>query len=173
VKKLVLGAVFGGIILLAWSSLSWIMLPWHTATLKKFTNGDAVETAVAANAPEGGIYVVPFGDDAASQEKMKRGPMLFVSYRASGVPSMTGPVLEHFLSVVVVSLLATWLVGKATGLSYWGRVMFITVMGFTAGIYCILPNWTWWGFSQGYILAQIADTTIGAFLSGLAIAKVA
>jgi hypothetical protein len=173
VKKLVLGAVFGGIILFVFGSLSWMVLPWHAASLKKFANGDAVAAAVTANAAEGGVYINPFGQDAAAQEKMKTGPMLFVSYRPSGVPSMTGPMIEHFLNMVLVALLATWLVGKTTGLSYWGRVVFITVMGFTAGIYCVLPNWTWWGFSSAYTLSQIADTTIGAFVSGLAIAKVA
>lgn len=172
-KKLVLGAVFGAIILFVWSSLSWTVLPWHAATLKKFTNGDAVAAAVTANAPEGGVYVNPYGEDSASQEKMKRGPILFIAYQNSGIPSMAGPLVKHFISLILVALLATWLVGKATGLSYWGRVVFITVMGFTAAVYCVVPNWTWWGFSSSYTLAQIADTTLGAFLSGLAIAKVA
>ena len=44
--------------------------------------------------------------------------------------------------------------------------------GFTAAVFCILPNWTWMGFGSSFVLAEMADTTIGAFLSGLVIAKV-
>ena len=172
VKKVVLGGVFGGILLFVWSSLSWTVLPWHAAALNKLTNEDAVIQAVSAGAPKAGIYIAPYGQDAAAQEKMKRGPIVFISYTTSGVSSMAGPLVKHFITLVVVALLATWLVSKVTGLSYWGRVVFITVMGFTAGVFCVLPDWTWWGFSPVYVLGQMADATIGAFVSGLAIAKV-
>jgi len=172
-KKLVLGTVLGGLVLFVWSAISWMVLPWHNATIHPLTDGDAVAKVVAANAPESGVYGYPVQTDPDAEAKMQAGPFLFIAYKTGGMSSMATPLLEHFLTLLVVAFLATWLVGKAAGLTYWGRVKFITIMGFTAGVFCILPNWTWMGFDCSYVMAEMADTTIGAFLSALAIAKVA
>jgi hypothetical protein len=171
-KKLVLGGVLGGVVLFVWSAISWMVLPWHNATIHQFANGDAVAQSVAANAPASGVYGYPNQNDTDAEAKMVSGPFLFVAYKTGGMKSMATPLIEHFLTLLVVALLATWLVGKTAGLSYWGRVIFITVMGFTAAVFCIFPNWTWLSFDSGFVMAEMADTTIGAFLSALVIAKV-
>lgn len=172
-KKLVLGAVLGGVILFAWGAISWMVLPWHNAVIHTFTDGNAVAQAVAANASGGGVYGYPTETEPDAEAKMKSGPFLFVAYRTEGMSSMAAPLGQHFVTLLIVAFLASWLVSKTAGLTYWGRVIFITVMGFTASVFCIVPTWTWMGFDCGYVMAQMADTTIGAFLSGLAIAKFA
>ena len=35
----------------------------------------------------------------------------------------------------------------------------------------ILPNWSWWGFGNGFIAVNIADTLIGWTLAGFVLAK--
>jgi hypothetical protein len=171
-KKLVLGTVLGAIVLFVWSALSWMVLPWHKATLHRLADGAAVAQAVAANASGSGVYAYPAEDDPDAEAKMISGPFVFIAYHTGGMTSMTAPMGKHFVSLLVVAFLATWLVSK-TSLPYGGRILFITVMGFAASVFCILPNWTWMGFDSSYVMAGMADTTIGAFLSALVIAKVA
>jgi len=59
VKKLLLGTVLGGLIVFAWGAISWMVLPWHAATLQAFTNEAAVSKVIQANAPQPGVYFLP------------------------------------------------------------------------------------------------------------------
>ncbi len=184
-KSLVLGALLGGLVAFAWSTVSWMMLPWHETTMLNFQDEDAVVRAIVDNAPASGVYFAPGGAgkgltreqaDAANQaamEKMKQGPIVFATVQRRGMASMAGPMVAQFLILAVAALLVTWLVLKTRGLDYWGKVQFVTVASLAAGVVRDLPNWNWWGFSTGYTLVQIADVVVTGFIAGLVIARVA
>ena len=55
----ILAIVIGTILAYAWSSLSWVVFPFHEWTFKTFTNTEAVTQAITANAPESGMYIIP------------------------------------------------------------------------------------------------------------------
>lgn len=59
IKKLVLGAVVGGIIVFAWGAVSWMALPWHEATLQRFSNEAQIAVAVRSGAHRDGVYFLP------------------------------------------------------------------------------------------------------------------
>lgn len=58
-KKIFLGAIPGGLVAFIGGWISWTMLPWHDATFRSFTDGDAVTVAIKANAPNTGVYLLP------------------------------------------------------------------------------------------------------------------
>ena len=58
-KSLSLGGLIGGLVLFAWGVVSWMLLPWHLATLEKFKDEDKVAQALTANATKSGVYLLP------------------------------------------------------------------------------------------------------------------
>jgi hypothetical protein len=58
-KALSLGGLIGGLVLFAWGVVSWMLLPWHLATLEKFKDEAKVAQALTANATKSGVYLLP------------------------------------------------------------------------------------------------------------------
>lgn len=169
VKPLIKGALLGGILLFIWGSLSWTVLPWHKATMHRFSDEAAVASALRANAPRSGVFVYPTPDTPEAQAQA--GPMVFLAFCTHGPGSMAQPLILNFLLQVLVAGLVTALLLKTRGLTFWGRVGFVTLAAFTAGVVCFLPPWIWFRFAADYTLVMLADLTFSGFLLGLVLAK--
>ena len=50
-KQLLLATILGAIVLFVWSAIAFTFIPWPGDPLRAFTNEDAVEAAIVANAP--------------------------------------------------------------------------------------------------------------------------
>jgi len=166
-KTLIKGALLGGILLFVWGNVSWLMLPWHDMTLHAFSDENAVLTALQANAPSSGIYTYP-GPKTTSAAA---GPRAFLAYCTGASASMAPSIIAYFLLQVLVGLLVTALLLRTRGLSYWGKVGFVTLAAFTASVVCFGPFSIWWHFATDFQLVEIADVTISGFLLGLVLAK--
>jgi hypothetical protein len=182
-KQLVLGTVLGAIVLFVWSALAWMLIPWPGDPLRSFTNEDAVASAIKANVPRSGNYLLPnevkrapgMTDDqykAAQQvamEKMSRGPVVFAAIRLEPFGSMTKPLVIKFVTLMIVALLASFLLAQTSGLSYATRVVFLTVVGLIIFGGSSVDEWNWWGFSNSYTAMQFGVLVIGWFLAGLVV----
>ncbi len=180
-KKILIGGVLGGLVFFVWTALSWMVLPWHMAALERFTNEDAVLQAIAGNAPASGVYQVPNGKPAPGQQpvsheqmmaRLESGGSALVVFRQHVDPSMGKSMAIGLITVIIGAMLVTWMLTKTTGLSYMGRVGFVTVAALAAWLFIDVPNWNWWGFSMAYTLGALADMVVGAFLAGLVIARI-
>ncbi|HEV8583229.1 MAG TPA: hypothetical protein VGX68_29525 [Thermoanaerobaculia bacterium] len=169
-KTLIKGALLGGIVLFLWNFISWTAIPWHNATMHRFTDDTQVTAALRENAPRSGVYVYPTEEDSNSEQPVG-GPTIFLAYSTTGDASMTRPLILSFLLQVIIAGLVTALLYRAKNLTYWGRVAFVTFAAFTAGVVCFLPPWIWFRFATDYTLVMLADLTVGGFLLGLVIAK--
>lgn len=175
-KSLIKGGLLGGLVLFVWSSLSWTVIPWHEATLKKFTGDEAITKAIMEAAPEKGIYYLPSqGTEEELWKKMETGPVAFAAIRPGSQTLGMGPLMGlQFVIQILVSSLLTWmLLQTKADLSYMKRVLFVAVATFMAGVMVHLPNWNWWEFSTSYTLVNIIDQFVSGLLAGLVIAKVA
>jgi hypothetical protein len=185
-KSLALGAILGGLTAFIWSFISWDVLPWHERTLQSFQDEDAVGRVIMEHTASSGVYLYPAGPteegmtkeqkkaaEAASMEKMTKGPVVFATIRREGFKSYARGIVIQFLTQVLAAFLLTWLVLKTGGSSYGGRVVFLTVVGLAAGVIVELPNWNWWGFSNNYTAVAITDCALTWLIAGLVIAKVA
>jgi hypothetical protein len=180
-KQLVLGTVLGAIVLFVWSALAWMLIPWPGDPLRSFTNEDAVASAIKANVPRSGNYLLPnevkrapgMTDDqfkAAQQvamEKMARGPVVFAAIRLEPFGSMTKPLVIKFVTLMIVALFASFLLAQTSGLSYAARVVFLTVVGLIIFGGSSVDEWNWWGFSNAYTAMQFGVLVVGWFLAGL------
>jgi hypothetical protein len=186
VKALIKGGVLGGLVVFIWGAISWMVLPWHLATLYKFKDEQAVTEILTANAPASGVFVLPNAHrhepgmseeemaaaEEAGLERMMKGPFVFASVRLGSGQSMGTLMLNSLLIQILGALLVTWLVMKTGSLGYVSRVIFVTVFAVAAGVITHLPYWNWWDFSTGFTVVALADLVIGWFLAGLVIAKV-
>ena len=167
-RAVILGGLFGGLILFLWSALSWMVLPLHAQTLHSFKNETLVESALMASLDndQGGVYMLP------NPHGKKNGPFALVIVNPKGWGEMGVHMLIGFLTQVLGAMLVTGLLLKTGGMKYWGRVWFVVMFALTAGVIGHLPQWNWWGYSSGFILAEFVDLFAGWFLAGLVIAKV-
>ncbi|MBM4132571.1 MAG: hypothetical protein FJ245_02280 [Nitrospira sp.] len=185
-KSLLLGGLLGGLVLFFWGAFSYMVLPWHTMALEKFTDEAVVAQALTATASRSGMYILPNphkhapGMTAAQQQaaeegaqaRMLSGPFMFASVSLGGTRDMGQALLLNVLSDILAAALATWLLLQTANLRYGRRVGFVVVMALTTGVITHVPYWIWWKFSTSFTLVEFADLVIGWGLAGLAIAKV-
>ena len=185
-KQLLLGTLLGAVVLFIWSSIAWMFIPWPGDPLRSFTNEDAVLQAIKENAPRSGTYLVPIMPKRtpgmtdqqynaamqAAQEKMGRSPFVFASVRLEPFGSMGKPLALQFLTQFLVALLGTFLLLHTGGLSYRGRVVFLTTVGLIIFVGGHLDEWNWWSFSNAYIAMQLGVLVIGWFLASLVMSLV-
>lgn len=172
------GGILGAIILYIWMMISWMVLPWHCSAMNKFTNEDAVSSAIMANADHDGVYTLPnFCHKEAQQEqqadKMKKGPVIFTTVKREGFNfTSPRPYIISFIIQLIGAFFVTYLLLQTRPSTYWNKVWFVTAFGIAGGILSAFPNWNWWGYSFQFVLIQFFDFVIGWFLAGLALAAV-
>ena len=185
-KQLALGALAGSIVLFVWSFLAWTLIPWPGDPLRSFTSEAAVAQAITANAPRSGNYLLPIEPKRAAgmtdeqyqrtkqdaMNRMNQGPMIFASVRLEPMNSMGRYLVIGFLTQFVLALIATFLLLQTSGLSYGGRVGFLTTIGVIIFAGGHLDEWNWWSFSNAYIAMQLGSIVIGWLLASLVMSAV-
>ena len=167
-KKSSLAVVLGGLVLFLWGFVSWAILPWHENVAHKFSDEGAVAQVLKANAPEQGVYYLPF-----AEEDHKLGePAAFVNVLPQGFDMNMGKLMGIGLITQIISaFLVLMLLRQARGLHYIGKVMFVALVGLIIGFVSHAPYWNWFGFSSAYVGVIILDTVVGWTLAGLVLAR--
>lgn len=174
----ILASIVGAVIVMAWSTASWMFLPWHNMDMKGFKeNGEVITEAIKREAPESGLYVLPnmSSDMHQSTEKQvewakkaKEGPYVFMSVKAEGMPwDMHLSMVGQFIIVLIVAFGAAWLVSKSAVSGVLRRATFIATVVTLGVVLTELCHWNWWGFPIRSAGINIADTLIGWFLAGM------
>jgi multidrug efflux pump subunit AcrB len=182
IKPLLLGGIGGGVLVFLWGAVSWMALPWHEATLKKFSNEDVVSVTLQAYAPEPGVYVLPnAGGGTTAEEKnarmeeaqraMAEGPVVFAAIQGPST-GMGKQMLQGLVSQILAAMLVTWMLLQAGVASFARRYALVLAFALAASLVGIVPGWIWWGFSNGYTAVGIADVLIGWAAGGAVMAWV-
>jgi hypothetical protein len=179
-KKLVLGAVLGGLTLFVWGAISHMLLPTSEWVLHGFANEEAVKQAIVTNTPQSGVYFLPYVDTAemseeqqeARMEEAMRGPVIFASVRLGPSASFGTLLVIQLLIEMLGALIATALLLQAKPLAYGGRVGFVAGIAAVVAVAGNLPEWNWYNFSTPYTLAEMFDLLVGWTLAGLVLAKI-
>ena len=145
-----------------------MVLPWHQMVANEFTNESEVAETIEANAPNPGIYYLPF-----SHKNHRAGETAaFVNaLPQADAPAMTKQLLAQFVGDLVSVLIVMYLLSQTAGLGYWGRVGFVALVGAAIGFISHFPYWNWFGFPTPYVAVIVIDGLIAWFLAGLMIAR--
>ena len=182
-KQLALGSILGAIVLFVWSALAWMVIPWPDEPLRAFTNEDAMAQAFTASAPRSGNHLLPnlpkrtpgmtdqqyAAAEKAMADRWGRGPIVFAAVRLEPFGSFGAALVIQFLTQLVLAVLATLLLLQTSGLSRAGRIAFVAAIGVIIFVGGHVDEWTWWSFSNAYMLMQFGAIVIGWVLAALVI----
>jgi hypothetical protein len=173
-KKIILAALVGGIIVFIWSAIAHMATPLGTMGISNLPNEDAVMASLRANVPDSGMYWFPGErpDHKEWEAKMKEGPSGLLFYTAGGGPMMhPKQLISELLTNIVAAFIAASIVALIFA-PYAKRVGVIVMMGVFGWVSLLLSYWIWYHFPTAYVLGEMVTEVVGWFLAGLAIAKI-
>ena len=101
------------------SSIIHMASPWHKNDYPTMPNEDAFRAAVRPLAVPPGDYMVPRPANAEEMkspgfaQKVAEGPVLVVTVMPNGRMSMTSNLISWFVYLIIVSLFAAYIAGRA------------------------------------------------------------
>ncbi len=181
-KRIILAAVVGGLIVFCWSALSHMALGLGEAGLRSLPEDEALLGAMSRSIPEDGLYYFPglemsrelsAEETAAWEARYRSGPTgLLLYHRVGGELFSPGLFITELLSTLLAAVVAS-LVASVASVSYARRVALVSLLGAFAWLSISVSYWNWYGFPSAFIAAEGVDQVIGWLLGGLVIAKLA
>jgi len=149
------------------SSVLHMVITYHNNDFKKIPSEDQVMNDLGKYDIPPGNYAMPFTSDnkerksSEFQEKMKRGPVAFVTVLPKGQINMGSSLAMWFVYSIIVSVLAAYITGRALppGAHYLAVFRFVGATSFIGYSIALMQNSIWYGRSWG--------TTIKSMLDGL------
>jgi hypothetical protein len=180
--RIVIAGLIGGIVLFIWGAVAHMALPIGEMGMKVAANQDAtIATLQAAGDKGAGVYMIPgmspesWRDEAAMNAfiaKYKDSPSALVIYDPAGNPameSMGAPLVKQFVSDLLVTLLAAWVMG-AGAFSFGTRVMMGAAMGLIAWLSISVPYWNWYRFPMDFTIGALLDSGLGLLIASIPMA---
>lgn len=176
--RIVLASLLAGAAVFVWGVVSWMVLPWHTATIRDLTDGEPVVEMLGDRLESSGVYHYPGlgeeGDQEAIQERHRQGPNinLLVWSTEGSDPRSSWPFVGGFAMNIVAALLAASLLARAAVVlpRYRDRVLFVALLGGFAAVATRISDWNWGLLPLDFSLVMAIDLTIAWFVAGLVLA---
>ncbi len=181
-KKILISAVVGALIIFVWDSISWMVLPVHHQTFMHTPGQDEILNVINENLNGSAAYMLPSADnrdvklfdpeyeeaDRKVMEENMGKPFAMIFYVKEGM-SMEGSMfiigyIIQFISVLCAAIILLAAGDKLTTFYMrWWIVMLIAVI---ISIQGHLMGWNWMGLPWHYVKGFIVDTLIGWGLCG-------
>jgi hypothetical protein len=174
IAALWLPILLSAVIVFIASSIIHMAPLWHRNELPAPSDGDRLQDAMRPFGLQPGEYMLPraksMKDCNAPEfvEKLNRGPVLLMTVLTNGPMSMSRPLVQWFIFIVVVSVLTAYLAG-ATLLPDAPYLAVFRVAGTTAFIaYAagVWPQSIWYHRPWSTTLKHTLDGLIYALLTG-------
>ena len=169
---IVLSAVF---VFLASSIIHMALTFWHRGDLEKLPDEDRVMDALRPFGLRPGNYAMPLAYGMADMknpafiEKMKKGPVAFLTVGPSGPPTMGKQLLLWFAYSIAVSTLCAGIAGALLHRGDHSHEIFHTVALSAFGCYGmgLLQESIWWRRKWSATIKSAIDGLIYAVITGL------
>jgi hypothetical protein len=180
-SKVVSGGLLAGIVLFFWGAFAHMVLPLGKMGVHRIPSEEPVIGAMRDSIREPGFYFFPgkdmSGEVSESEEqvwqaKVKQGPVGVIIIRPSGGEAMSFRQLGTELATNIVSALLAGFLLTSIRSGYWGRVLFVTLLGVFGFLTISVPYWNWYGFPCDFTIAESIDQVVGWFLAGLVLAAI-
>ena len=179
-RQIFIAGLLGGLAIFVWSSISWMALPWHSATISNLPAGEQIAQLLKESGSPSGVYHFPGfpaeENEAAMAETVKKfnaGPNLtFLVYHPGGL-IMMDPM--QFIRALIFNILAATLGAYLLSLSgppasFGQRFRFVALLGVIVAVVGPLSDWNWWHFPMGFTLVNTVDMLLTWMIAGAVIA---
>jgi hypothetical protein len=168
------GVVFAVAVFLV-SSLFHMFLKYHRADFKRLADEDAVAEAIRKAGPSPGVYFIPYCSepsqmkDPAMVKKFTDGPIVGLTVRPNGPPSIGRNLAQWFLLSLLVSFVAAYVARHTLSPGSPGlEVMRITgTVAFAAYGFGYFQDSIWKGIPWSNSLRGLLDAAVYALTTGL------
>jgi hypothetical protein len=155
------------------STIIHMVLPYHRNELRRLPREDEILEALRKFGIPPGDYALPHAGSmeamksAAFIERMKAGPVAFMTVRPSGPPTMTKSLVLWFLYMLVVSFFAAYVAGRALGpgAPYLAVFRFAGAAAFSAYSVALVQQSIWYGRNWGTTWKSVFDGFVYACLT--------
>ena len=173
VVSLWLPIVVSAVIVFVASSILHMVLPLHRNDVRKLPQEDEVMQALRRFSIPPGDYVMPCAGSPAAmktpecQNKMKAGPVVFMTVAPSGAPSMGPSLAKWFVYVIVVGIFAAYVTGRALapGAPYLQVFRFAGTIAFVGYSLALIQQSIWYKRNWGTTLKLMLDGLIYGLLT--------
>jgi hypothetical protein len=173
VMSLAVPILVSAVIVFVVSSIIHMVLPYHRNDLRRLPNEDAVLDALRRLNIPPGDYALPHAGSSTGRkqpefvEKLKRGPIVFMTLAPGGPPSMGLSLLLWFLYAVVVSVFAAYIAGRALapGAHYLAVFRFAGCSAFLAYSLALPQGSIWYKRNWGMTLKTMFDGLVYGLLT--------
>ena len=184
--RILLAGILGGFVMFVWNFVAHDLLPLGEMGVRLIPNEDAVTSVLQTNLGDNsGFYVFPSGGltpgatgeqkKAAmkkAEEQMAAGAGGVLVYRPKRIFNFPKRLGIEFVTEVIESLLAVFLLAQTGIRGFGGKVGFVFTTGILASIVTNVPYANWYGFPKSFTLAQMIMTVVGYLLVGVVAALV-
>lgn len=155
------------------SSIIHMMLRYHDTDFVKVPNEDGVMDALRSFNIPPGDYMLPRCSSHEEMkkpefvEKMKKGPVVFMTVFPSGPPKMTKSLILWFVYCLVASLFAAYVAGRAlpAGAEYLSVFRFAGCTAFACYALALIQNSIWYNRAWSATAKSMFDGLIYAGLT--------
>jgi hypothetical protein len=179
-KKIIISAIVGAVILFAWGFLSWVALPVHFKSYLYTPAQDQLLQAFQDAGLEKGMYMVPSADNRTGgyseyqkanmqMHKEREGmPFAQVIYYPQGMDHGPARMLSGFLLQLISAFCAALILAGAsfkttTFYSRWWLVMLVAVITSLQGP---LMGLNWFGHPWHHVVGLVFDQFVSWALCG-------
>ncbi|PYQ02978.1 MAG: hypothetical protein DMF82_14465 [Acidobacteria bacterium] len=182
-KKVILGALLGGLTLFVWGSISHMATPLGEVGIRVIPPAaeGAVLAALKGALSERALYIFPGLDmgHASEQErqawpaKYDAGPAGIVVFNPRPTGTMAKWFSTEFVGNVLAALMAAIVILHVpASVGLLRRAALVGLLGLLEGFDIDVSQWNWYSFPTAYMLAQLVDHLAGWFLAGLVLVRV-
>jgi hypothetical protein len=173
VLALWLPILLSAVIVFVASSIVHMVLPFHAADLRRVPKEDEVMAAMRTFGIPPGDYGMPLARSMKDMnspefiEKMKRGPVVFMTVVPNGPPSMSRSLALWFVYSIVVGIFAAYIAGRALGpgAHYLQVFRFAGATAFVGYSLALAQHSIWYHRSWGTTVRSMIDGLIYGLLT--------
>lgn len=149
-KKLVIGAIVGGILVFLWHTLSWTVLQLHQKEYQKAPNEEAIVQFLNGQFKADGQYMVPTVDPKASAEEREKvtaammgKPWATINYHSAYNANMGTNIARGLLVDIIAVFFVCWVLMKNTNSTFSNTFISTLLIGIAGYLFIPYANYIW------------------------------
>jgi hypothetical protein len=172
-KRLIIGALFGAVLVFGWQAVGHMFMHYHDAAYKAIPGDQNILSALTSAVKDEGQYYIPNMNPKATEEERERymkesigKPWALITYHPTATDNMGMRAFRSFTTAFLSVLIFIWLIGKAPG-SFSTVLLKALGLGFLMFMYVWYNQNIWMETPWDVIKGELIDLLIAWGLCGL------